>query len=83
MYVLICQWGPEARVDLSEYWLVTVTYMEFKEMYQKLRKCLNPHIPLGASNPSFPKLVSLDLVSVRAYAATIPLRMLLPNNSHE
>eukprot|EP00936_MAST-01D_sp_MAST-1D-sp1_P000908 g908.t1 len=54
-YVLLCQWGPTGRIDLSEYWLVAARYTEFKEMHKKLRKRLTDIIPSHLSYPSFPK----------------------------
>ena len=53
--MLLCQWGPTGRIDLSEYWLVAARYTEFKEMHKKLRKRLTDIIPSHLSYPSFPK----------------------------
>ena len=74
-YVLLCQWGPDGRVDLSEYWLIASPYTEFKEMHKKLRKRLNPLIPSheGAAYPSFPKKVRMS----RAAALAAPSHRLL------
>eukprot|EP00937_MAST-01D_sp_MAST-1D-sp2_P003748 g3748.t1 len=54
-YVMLGQWGPEGRVDLSEYWLTAARYTEFREMHTKLHKRMMGVIPAHLQFPPFPK----------------------------